>query len=289
MNGNNAFKITDSNDNIIRGNIADSNERNGLEINPGERNIVYYNTFSNNMDTGVQLLNAAENIIYNNNFIENDDNNQDWDGGNHWYFDYPVGGNYWDDYYNGVDDFHGPDQDIPGSDGIWDDPYYISIYFDIDKYPYAEPNGWVKEPDGADLDCLGMLSWSSVKPSTEQTGRILLFNNGESGSMLDWEVEGLPDWGGCTVTPDHGEDLSPEDGYIPLIVTINAPDEQEQSFSGEIKIVNKDNSSDYHIFSVSLTTAKTKTKPASVYSFILQFLENHPRLFPILRQILKLL
>ena len=128
-----------------------------------------------------------------------------------------------------------------------------------------------------------MLSWDSVKPNTEQTGRICILNNGELGSQLDWEIEGLPEWGGCTVTPNSGENLSPEDGYMPLIVTINAPDEQEQSFSGEIKIVNKENSSDYHVFTVSLTTAKPKSKQMPVYSLFLQFLDNHPRLFPLLQ------
>ena len=144
----------------------------------------------------------------------------------------------------------------------------------------------MKEPVGPDLDCLGLISWNSVKPNTEQIGRILLFNNGEPGSLLDWEVEAIPEWGDCTVTPDYGENLAPEDGYIPLTITITAPDEQDQTFSGEIKIVNKENSSDYHIFTVSLTTSKTKTKP--IFSFILQFLENHPLMFPILRLLLRL-
>jgi parallel beta-helix repeat protein len=280
-----ALQISESNDNIVRENIADSKGY-GLELSRVRRTIVYGNTFSN-FGTGIDLQSHSGNTIYNNNFIENDDPNFDWPGGNDWYLDYPIGGNYWDDYFNGSDDYHGVNQDILGGDGIWDAPYYISISLDKDEYPYVEPNGWVKAPDGADLDCLGMLSWNSVKPDTEQTGRILLFNNGESGSFLNWEVEGLPEWGGCTISPDSGENLSPEDGYIPLTVTITAPDEQEQSFSGEIKIVNKDNISDYHIFTVSLTTAKSKTK--SIYSLFLQFLEEHPLLFQLLQSLRRVL
>jgi parallel beta-helix repeat protein len=278
-NCNTALQITQGNDNIIRENIADSKGY-GMFLSYGRRNIISGNTFLN-FHTGIDLQSHIDNTIYNNNFIYNDDNNFDWPGGNHWYLDYPVGGNYWDDYYNGSDEYHGPNQDLPGGDGIWDDPYYISISLNIDRYPYAEPNGWVKEHVGSNLDCMGVLLWESVNPNTEHTGRIWLFNNGESGSLLDWEVEGLPEWGGCTVTPDSGENLSPEDGLIPLTVSITAPDEQEQSFSGEIKIVNKENSSDFHIFTVSLTTAKAKTK--TIYSFILQFLEEHPLLFQLLQ------
>jgi parallel beta-helix repeat protein len=282
-NCNDALMITDSNDNIVRENIADLNSSSGIFIHEGKRNIIYGNTISNNSYAGIDIQFSEGNVIYNNNFIENRQPNYDWHGGNKWYSDYPIGGNFWNDYINGSDDYQGVNQDILGGDGIWDAPYYISISLVKDEYPYVEPNGWVKEPDGADLDCLGMLSWSSVKPDTEQTGRILLFNNGESDSLLNWEVEGLPEWGGCTITPDSGENLSPEDGYIPLIVTINAPDEQEQSFSGEIKIVNKDNSSDYHIFTVSLSTAKAKTK--TIYSLIHQFLEEHPLLFQLFQSL----
>ena len=38
---------------------------------------------------------------------------------------YPVGGNYWANY-TGVDQNHGPNQSIPGSDGIGDTPYSIN-------------------------------------------------------------------------------------------------------------------------------------------------------------------
>ena len=40
----------------------------------------------------------------------------DWDNG------YPSGGNYWS-VYSGVDNNHGINQDIPGSDGIGDTPH----------------------------------------------------------------------------------------------------------------------------------------------------------------------
>jgi len=50
-----------------------------------------------------------------------------WDDG------YPSGGNYWSDYTD-VDQYSGPNQDQPGSDGIWDHPYVIDPYAK-DNYP----------------------------------------------------------------------------------------------------------------------------------------------------------
>ena len=50
---------------------------------------------------------------------------------------YPVGGNYWSNY-TGVDRNHGPSQNIPGSDGIGDTPYYLNATLK-DNYPLMKP------------------------------------------------------------------------------------------------------------------------------------------------------
>ena len=60
------------------------------------------------------------------------------DGINIWYDKYPSGGNYWRDY-SGKDKYHGPNQDIPGSDGIGDTPYQIPDGNNQDKYPLMDP------------------------------------------------------------------------------------------------------------------------------------------------------
>jgi hypothetical protein len=62
-----------------------------------------------------------------------------WDNG------YPSGGNYWDDY-NGTDQFSGPDQNIPGPDGIGDYPYDIPDSITHDYYPYMSQDGWLNHP-----------------------------------------------------------------------------------------------------------------------------------------------
>ena len=75
------------------------------------------------------------NKVYHNDFIANtlqtlEQGNNIWDNG------YPSGGNYWSDYA-GVDDYSGPGQNLPGSDGIGDTPYAFTG--NQDNYPLMEP------------------------------------------------------------------------------------------------------------------------------------------------------
>jgi hypothetical protein len=83
------------------------------------------NTCKNNDVYGIYIYYSCDNnYIYHNNLVNNATQAYDscfnfWDNG------YPSGGNYWSDY-TGVDKNHGENQNIPGSDGIGDTPYYIS-------------------------------------------------------------------------------------------------------------------------------------------------------------------
>jgi uncharacterized repeat protein (TIGR01451 family) len=67
--------------------------------------------------------------------------------GNIWDIGYPGGGNYWCKY-TGSDSFSGPNQDLPGSDGIGDTPYTIyGTAGSRDNYPlmpYWVPLGRVR-------------------------------------------------------------------------------------------------------------------------------------------------
>ncbi len=53
-----------------------------------------------------------------------------------------LGGNYWSDYSD-VDVCPGEDQDVPGSDGIWDHPNIIDEV-NLDRYPLVNP--WTPTP-----------------------------------------------------------------------------------------------------------------------------------------------
>ena len=139
----------------------------------------------------------------------------------------------------------------------------------------------IPEPD---LDCDGSLSWTDVTPGGNETGSFTVKNNGESGSLLNWRIEETPDWGEWIFSPSSGGGLTPESGDVIVEVSVVAPDEQEQTFDGEIKIVNTDDSNDYCIIQVSLVTPKNKAIDTLFY----KFLENHPQMFPIIRHLLGL-
>jgi len=135
----------------------------------------------------------------------------------------------------------------------------------------------------ADLDCSGSLVWSSVEPSDRVSGSFTVRNIGDACSGLDWKVESYPSWGNnWYFSPDSGTGLTPGDGPVTVQVSVDAPNVEEASFSGQVLVVNSDDGSDYETISVFLSTPQNKitTNP------FLHFLKNHPHLFPVLRQIL---
>jgi parallel beta-helix repeat protein len=126
--------------NIINNNASlNSEEGLLLGMNSEENNITRNILFSNSIyGIKVESADSSRNRIYYNNILNN--TNQAFDNtnnGNHWDNSYPPGGNYWSDY-SGVDNFKGPYQDIPGSDGIGDTPYIIDANSQ-DNYPLMSP------------------------------------------------------------------------------------------------------------------------------------------------------
>jgi parallel beta-helix repeat protein len=111
----------------------------GIQLYSYGNNIIN-NTIRSNTLLGVYATStSSNNRIFHNNFISNyfnalDDSVNLWDSG------YPGGGNYWDDHPTFVDEFSGPYQTLPGSDGIIDTSY---VFEDAeDRYPFMEPDGW---------------------------------------------------------------------------------------------------------------------------------------------------
>ena len=70
----------------------------------------------------------------------------DWgDPLNYWNDSYPSGGNFWSDY-DGTDNYHGPNQDIQGSDGLGDVAYDVPEGTNQDKYPLMEAWNILNDP-----------------------------------------------------------------------------------------------------------------------------------------------
>jgi hypothetical protein len=106
-----------------------------------------------------------------------------------------------------------------------------------------------------DLDCDGELSWRDVVPGSTIEGSFIVENVGNDNSLLDWEITDIPDWGTWTFIPSSGYDLKPEDGPVTVDVTVIVPDEQFE-FSGEVMVVNMENSSDFCTIPVFLPRDK---------------------------------
>jgi len=147
-----------SNNSIISKNTADSNAE-GINLEESkhcnvDENLAqnnYYgicflcsdngtavgNTASKNM-VGVYLYCSNNTIFYHNNFANNTNQVEIIESYNSaWNNSYPSGGNYWSNY-TGVDQFSGPSQDEPGSDGIGDTSHAIDVN-NADNYPLMKP------------------------------------------------------------------------------------------------------------------------------------------------------
>lgn len=176
-NNQNGFYITSSNDNKLFNNTIYSNRWIGILMYDSDSNILRYNNISYN-NIGIDLRESSKNLIYNNNFIENNQQvsarkSNIWDDG------YPVGGNYWSNY-KGSDFMRGPEQDLEGSDGIGDSPYWIYSDVNKDNYPLMNP---IKS------------SSEITSPSQPQNLRVV---SGDGFVALDWSIP--EDNGGSPLT-----------------------------------------------------------------------------------------
>jgi C1A family cysteine protease len=169
-----------------------------------------------------------------------------------------------------------------------------STWYDLYDYEFSDPdwdesaNFCMKALTGErispvpDLEVDGELRWEKVKPSLEVRGNFTVENIGEEYSELDWIITEWPEWGDWSISPKSGNNLLPEDGKITIEVSIMVPEDQRKVFSGEVRIENVENESDYEIISVYLKTPRSRTIN---FDFIIQILDR----FPILQQILTVL
>jgi parallel beta-helix repeat protein len=127
-----------SSNNVVANNTCKNNVWYGIALYPNtSNNTLENNTCKNNLYGIYIFSNSDNNRVYHNNFINNA--TQAYDNGyNYWNDGYPSGGNYWSDY-TGVDNHKGENQDITGSDGIGDTPYYVSGGANRDLYPLMNP------------------------------------------------------------------------------------------------------------------------------------------------------
>lgn len=175
-----------TNETLFYGNVVTENSWNGIEIAYRGRNTLQANNISYNMAYGLEIVSntpSLYNRIFHNNFVNNtlkvsvSNLPQIWDDG------YPNGGNYWSDY-NAIDEYSGPDQNEPGSDGIADQPWVIDSN-KHDRYPLAAPFTIPKSP---------MASFS-FSPESCRVAEKITFNSSASVSHSGEIINYIWDFG----------------------------------------------------------------------------------------------
>ncbi len=129
------ISMTNSHGNIIYRNTIKGNDW-GIYQHNSDYDIIFENVIEGCSIYGFKIF-GDNSKIYHNNFMDNAEHAY---GSSPNIFDdgYPSGGNYWDDY-DGEDYYQGPGQNISGSDGIGDTPYYIPGGSNLDNYPLMKP------------------------------------------------------------------------------------------------------------------------------------------------------
>jgi len=126
--------MADLDDSVVSFNNFTSSEYIGMQIWDSSNNTITNNNITQSGEYGIELGWSDLNKFYHNNFVDNINqisiyrpSSNTWDDG------YPSGGNFWSDY-TGADEYSGPDQSVPGNDGVGDTPYIIDTN-NVDHYP----------------------------------------------------------------------------------------------------------------------------------------------------------
>ena len=205
-----SFYISYSKNNIVMNNNISETWK-GLDLYRSSQNFVVNNNIYTNGHWTIFLEKSSNNTIFHNNIIRGSSEPYDDTYNNSWNMNYPIGGNYWSSYLS-EDFFKGPNQDIPGSDGIVDKPFNIikGCNCTKDQYPLTKPinlDNFSSIPSqprylkGTTGDGYVNLKWESpiydgnsiinnflIYRGTSSDGKILLYETGNINSYNDTTV-----------------------------------------------------------------------------------------------------
>lgn len=172
------------------------------------------------------------------------------------------------------------------ADGWYQVPEDLTVYgYDFTVVEGVITNIVVPISGDADLECSGDLLWSDISPGEVVDSSFVVENVGENGSLLNWEVISIPDWGEWEISPEQGTELSPEDGPVEVHVRVTVPSRRNREFDGGIVVSNVDSPGDTSVVQVVLTTAIDDQAP-SMLARIQILLERIVEMFPWILKIL---
>jgi hypothetical protein len=133
-------------------------------------------------------------------------------------------------------------------------PYPPHTYNSVYRTEYIPP--YIPPPPQpiANLECLGNLSWSNIRPGATVHGSFQVMNIGDNGSLLNWTVNNTLTWGTWMFSRTSGENLTPAMGPVTVDIHVIIPKEKNTVFQGNLTIQNKNNASDIVTIPVTLTT-----------------------------------
>lgn len=136
-----------------------------------------------------------------------------------------------------------------------------------------------------DLDCEGFLAWSGedLEPGDVLTGSFTVENIGEPNSELDWRIMSCPFWGTWTFDPESGTGLTPEDGFLTIVVELILEVEINETLYGEIGIQNVDNESDICYIDIQIkkkSDDNVNESTANIKTHFSRYLDNLPSDIP---------
>jgi len=131
----------------------------------------------------------------------------------------------------------------------------------------ALANPWV--PTEADLLVEGSLHWVDVNPGRKLSGNITIRNIGEDGSSLCWEIIDYPEWGTWNIQPNKGSYVKTGSTGFTVEISVLVPFERDHNFTGELRIINTEDSTDISTVDIMIATKKSQLLPSDI-SVLLQ-------------------
>jgi len=136
----------------------------------------------------------------------------------------------------------------------------------------------------ADLSCdTNSLNFGELSPGETATASFSLENVGEQSSTdLSWSISSYPDWGTWTFSQEEGQ-MAWDDSPVEITIEVEAPEDKNTEFDGEILVVNTFDPQDRVNIQISLATPRNTAN-----GFFQRFLSNHPLLSDFLDYLLNL-
>lgn len=216
-NNGDGFSLSYSSANSISDNNITANTGYGISSIASSSNIIRGNNITANNNYGIRFeTSSSANRVYHNNF---DNAMQAYSpvGTNVWNDSYPSGGNYWSDY-SGADLYSGPNQDLPGSDGIGDTPYILNTN-NRDHLPLMS---WTPPPPAPDFSITASKNSLVIPQSHSDTSVITIASIGGFNQPLNLSVSGAPTGVTATLNPEQVTPLPSGTETSTLSVSVGA-------------------------------------------------------------------